>query len=283
VESTFHVLWQCKDAQDIWGMGPVIFQKRFYEGPYFMQVVEGMSKICDTQEFKLFVGITRRIWKRRNAYVHEGSFVHPSSILEQAREELGAYEHAQGKDRESESLTAPVEEQPNQKWKAPPHGWVKANWDAAVEKKTGRLGVGIIIRDDREECCAAKSWMRMGLLDPTAVEAMAAFLAVQMCTALGMQQVCFEGDARVVVDAVNRGESSENHWGHLVADILIGLRGIHHWKMRYVPQGVNRGAHILAKMATATGTNNEWFGAFPECIQTIIAAERCALIPSNYY
>jgi ribonuclease HI len=264
-------------------MGPVIFQKRFYEGPDFMQVAEGMSKTCDTQEFKLFAGITRRIWKRRNEYVHKGSFAHPSSILEQVREELRAYEHAQGKDREYESLIALVGEQTDQKWEFPPHGWVKANWDVAVERKTRRLGIGIIIRDDHGECCATKSWTRMGLLDPTAVEATAAFMAIQMCIVLGMQQVQFEVDARVVVDAVNRGESSENHWGHLVADILIGLQDILQWKMRYVPREVNRGAHVLAKMATATGTNNEWFGAFPECIQTIIAAERFALIPSNYY
>jgi hypothetical protein len=118
--------------------------------------------------------------------VHEGSFAHPNIILEQVREELGAYDRTQGKDREFELLTALAGVQVDQKWVASPHGWVKANWDAAVERKTGRLGVGIIIRDARGECCAAKSWTHMGFLDPTVVEATTAFMVVQMCIGLGM-------------------------------------------------------------------------------------------------
>lgn len=105
------------------------------------------------------------------------------------------YERVQGLDKEYVSSVALAGEQVDRRWVASPHGWVKANWDAAVERKIGRLGVGILIRNDRGKCCAAKSWTRMGLLDPIAMEAMAAFMAVQMCAALGMQQVLFEGDA----------------------------------------------------------------------------------------
>lgn len=84
-----------------------------------------------------------------------------------------------------------------------------------------------------------------------------------------------------MVEVVNRGESSDNHWGHLVADILSDLQGIQNWKMGYAPRIANRGAHDLAKLATTTVTNNEWLGVNPNCIQTIIATERLALVPSN--
>ena len=55
-----------------------------------------MRRKCDARDFKLFVGIIRHLWQRRNEFVHEGSFSHPSSVLEQAIEGLVAYERAQG-------------------------------------------------------------------------------------------------------------------------------------------------------------------------------------------
>jgi hypothetical protein len=71
-------------------MGPSIFHKSIYEGLDFIQVAEGMSKKCDARDFKLFVGIIRRLWQRRNDFVHEGSFSHPNSILKQVVEGLEA-------------------------------------------------------------------------------------------------------------------------------------------------------------------------------------------------
>jgi hypothetical protein len=35
------------------------------------------------------------------------------------------------------------------KWNAPPVRWYKANWDAAFDKHTGRVGVGVVVRDSQ--------------------------------------------------------------------------------------------------------------------------------------
>jgi hypothetical protein len=37
---------------------------------------------CNQEEIKLFVGIARRLWLRRNNLVHEGSLSHPISLVQ---------------------------------------------------------------------------------------------------------------------------------------------------------------------------------------------------------
>ena len=55
------------------------------------------------------------------------------------------------------------------------------------------------------------------------MEVIATFMAVQMCEGLGLQQVQLEGDARNVIEVVNKGELNGSWWGHLMGDILFTL------------------------------------------------------------
>ncbi|XP_059451001.1 uncharacterized protein LOC132181785 [Corylus avellana] len=229
-ESTFHILWQCQSAKDVWGVGNLKFQKSVFVGPSFIQADAGLEA-----------------FERAQAVTSQASSLHDS--------------HAP------------------HKWRAPSHGWLKANWDATVGRKNGRLGVGIVIRDHRGEMCATKSWTQSGLLDPTAMEAMATFVAVQMCKALGLQHVQLEGDAHNVVEAVNNTEPNGSCWGHLVADIPSVLHAVQHWEMKHVPREAHQGAHVLAKLATTNDMDCEWFFAPPDCIRVILTAEQSALIP----
>lgn len=84
VETGFHILWNCPSAMDVWSLCSVKFQKSSFQGPRFMQVVEGVFKKCTQEELQQFVGIARRIWLRRNEVVHGGGFTHPSVILQQS-------------------------------------------------------------------------------------------------------------------------------------------------------------------------------------------------------
>jgi hypothetical protein len=61
VETTFHILWQCQSAKDVWTVGSSTFQKSAFEGPGFLQVVEGMMRRCAEHDYKKFVGIARFI------------------------------------------------------------------------------------------------------------------------------------------------------------------------------------------------------------------------------
>jgi hypothetical protein len=95
VETTFHILWQCISARDVWGSGSVIFQKSCYSKPDFLHVTEDMITKCTTLEFQQFVGVARRLWLRRNTFIHDGSFLHPTTLLQQVKKGIEDFQLAQ--------------------------------------------------------------------------------------------------------------------------------------------------------------------------------------------
>jgi hypothetical protein len=131
-ETISHILWQCPSAQDVWSVGCRKFQKSFFPTTDFIKVAEGMLMKCDPEEFQLFVGIARRIWLRRNSLIHEEIFAHPNEILHSATTTLSDFHQEQELFTTGESQVIPSL---SCKWTAPPLGWVKANWDAAVNGK----------------------------------------------------------------------------------------------------------------------------------------------------
>ena len=40
---------------------------------------------------------------------------------------------------------------------APPIGSVKANWDLVIDKYYGRIGIGVVVRDSKDDIVVAKS------------------------------------------------------------------------------------------------------------------------------
>jgi hypothetical protein len=48
----------------------------------------------------------------------------------------------------------------------PPRGSVKVNWDAAINRDGGKIGVGIVARDHGGRVIAATCCITSALLDP---------------------------------------------------------------------------------------------------------------------
>ncbi|XP_059450901.1 uncharacterized protein LOC132181678 [Corylus avellana] len=94
VETVFHILWRCPSAMDVWGEGDRKFQKSSLNGPQFVQVVERMFQVCNLDEMRLFVGLARRIWLRRNEVIHGGSFASPKELLIRTRGALLDFQQA---------------------------------------------------------------------------------------------------------------------------------------------------------------------------------------------
>jgi hypothetical protein len=51
----------------------------------------------------------------------------------------------------------------------------KVNWDAAVDKKNGHIGLGIVVRDYEGVVLAARSTTKNFLVEPVVAEVLAAF------------------------------------------------------------------------------------------------------------
>lgn len=182
VETAFHIFWQCPSAMDVWCEGERKFQKSSFSGPEFVQVVEGMFNLCDMEEMRMFVGIARRIWLRRNEVVHGGLFSSPKELMLRTKGALLDYQQAQKKrvpTGVSNMLVPGL---------TPPAGWVLVNWDAALDKERGRVGMGVLLQDHTGKMLIAKCLTRRGYLSPEDAEAMAAITATQMCRTWGFDR-----------------------------------------------------------------------------------------------
>jgi hypothetical protein len=79
-------------------------------------------------------------------------------------------------------------------WRAPRAGWLKANWDAALNNTSRKMGIGVVVRNESGEVVAALAKVIPFVEDPTAAEAIAAWHAVNLCVDRGFHQVASVGE-----------------------------------------------------------------------------------------
>jgi hypothetical protein len=193
VEMNFHILWQCPTALDVWSMCPIKFQKTSIVGSCFLEVVEELFQKCSLEEMRLFIGLARKLLMRRNDILHGGSFVPPTVIFNQANRALEEFKVAQAE--------GPTNLPSNvigvlSRWKASNPGWVKINWDAALNSKENRQGGDVMIRDCAGNVLAARCFSHGGTSSPTVVESLATLVAIDLCRDKGFTHVHLEGDSK---------------------------------------------------------------------------------------
>ena len=119
-------------------------QKSSEAGDYFPDIFEAILQRCTTEETELFAVTTRKIWLRRNAVLHGEIFSHPTQLLKEAQNSLEEFQRIYSNDRSEEPTTRELTEV---SWKPPPSNIIKLNWNAGVNVKDGRVGLGLIARD----------------------------------------------------------------------------------------------------------------------------------------
>lgn len=80
-----HVLWECPATMDVWGCSKHIFQKGVTESRNFLQLAESMMARCGKDEVVTFVRLARKLWHRRNLWVHERRFTHPTVLVQETQ------------------------------------------------------------------------------------------------------------------------------------------------------------------------------------------------------
>ncbi|XP_059446681.1 uncharacterized protein LOC132178249 [Corylus avellana] len=209
-ETVCHILWDCPSARDVWGARGSIFHKCSITGVDFSHLAEEIRVIYGVENFGRFVDLARRIWLHRNIVVHGGRFTHSDILAQHMRMEGEEYKQAQ------------LIRSPN----SHDAGSGVSNWDLALDKHYGRIGVGVVVRDSRGAIVVARSLTIYGFVEPLAGEIMAACVAVSFCSEMEGHVIIFEGDALQVVTAVNSEQRNWSRNGHLIDDIKMLLQSI---------------------------------------------------------
>ena len=214
----------------------------------------------------------RRIWLRQNEVLYGGPFAHPEVLIQAAKDATVVFQAAQV----PISLVGAAKS--STRGRATLEGWVMANWDAAIDKKHGRWGLRVILRDHTGRMIAAKCSTRVGCLDPGAAEVVAALDAVLLCRKVDMDRIIFMGDAKMVVEAVLAQEPDWSTKGHIIEEIMEQIRSFHNWRMIHVPREKNQIAHVLARLGSTQGIENEWSFEPPNCISELLVTEQCVSV-----
>ncbi|KAF5476174.1 hypothetical protein F2P56_007909 [Juglans regia] len=186
----------------------------------------------DKTELSEIATVMRSLWLRRNEFCYEGLFKSPSQMLRTAKEELHEFEMAQQKliaNSQGNNI-----ERRNQVWQRPKENYIKVNWDAALDLKGRKAGLGVIIRDEDGEPLVAVEGQQTNVVNPAIVEIYALWKAMEIYRDLKMERVIFEGDAQLIVKAVNSQEEDRSVYGSIVevAKSLLGLwKG---WSVEFV-------------------------------------------------
>jgi ribonuclease HI len=89
----------------------------------------------------------------------------------------------------------------------------------------------------------------VGFLEPTVAKAWAMDQALQFGEQMGFNHLVLEGDAKVIVEAINSEDANWSMTGHLVMDLKTRLQEFEQWQVSAVGQERNNAAHCVAKMA----------------------------------
>ena len=112
-----------------------------------------------------------------------------------------------------------------------------------------------------------------GFLEPLAAKTWAAGQALQFGKEMGFFGIILEGDAKLVVDAINLEANDLSRIGHLVLDVRNLLHDFEQWKVQAMGRHANNVAHCMATFAKNKQMSRMWKGDYLECIREFVLKE----------
>ena len=134
-------------------------------------------------------------------------------------------------------------------WSPPKRGWFKINTDGAVFKDTGQSRIGVVVRNEKGELMGAMSKKILFPLGALEVEARAAEEGIIFARDLGLGEIMVEGDASIVISALENPEHSPSSIQKIVEGAQTKLKAFKQWKTNHVRRHCNFAAHLLARHA----------------------------------
>ncbi|XVF11523.1 hypothetical protein REPUB_Repub08aG0035500 [Reevesia pubescens] len=148
-------------------------------------------------------------------------------------------------------------------WQKPKHGFVKVNFDGAMNVAEGMGGSGVIIRDEEGIVLGACSLVHLGLQEPEIIEASAAFF----------QKMIVEGDAARVISLLRKSGEDFSSIGNLIKDYRSLCCNFQIVEMSHVKREANQDADCLAKYALNSKINSYWVEEYPSVLNNSIAPD----------
>lgn len=177
-----------------------------------------MYSKLDSHQLDLVFVIFYRIWCRMNAFVFNDSLKSPGVVLTFAKNELSDYVqvHQVAGISKAMSQGGPMDEI----WQPSVRAPFKVNFDASLDKNKGKaVGLKVVVRNVRGKMQVGRSTPMNSLQLVFLAESLALLNATELCADLGLHQVHFKGNTKLVIEAVLSSTADESWLGQVIEDI----------------------------------------------------------------
>ncbi|KAK6145715.1 hypothetical protein DH2020_022535 [Rehmannia glutinosa] len=178
------------------------------------------------------------IWKQRNSKFWNNTHLQEKDVVHYAITHLNEWTVA----RKKCTARGNDQEQRCCSWHPPPVGMYKCNVDASFFKYESKYGLGMSIRDD-----TGVQGEGLSLLE-----------GIKWSKALGLQNVIFEMDAKIVVDALKKTDTDLSEFGKIIHQCVSLLSFEPHFSVQQVRRQANMVAHAITRVAIFHASPTTW-------------------------
>lgn len=147
-----------------------------------------LANILDLIELQVTSYMFKLLWKKRNEWVHNSSFLHPTQLIAQATEANNSYLVVKfSYARNTIFLSRPSNLWSTHSWSKPPWGIIKENYDAVQNKASDKIWIGAIICDLDGKVLGSMRAPRNYTMSPLEAKAYGILLTTNFCKLVGFE------------------------------------------------------------------------------------------------
>ncbi|GLJ06385.1 hypothetical protein SUGI_0037820 [Cryptomeria japonica] len=160
------------------------------------------------------------------------------------------------------------------RWKAPPVGWLKLNFDGSCRGNPRVFGFGVVIHNSEGKLLLG-SYGAMRVATNNEAEIQALLEGLKLCVTNKMTKIVIEGDSLVIIQGIiKRGFQSRNlnKWVSCISRLL---NDINHYEITHTYREGNRVAECVANLGIDNphGTITFDMQSVSESIQDLIKVD----------
>ncbi|KAK3188891.1 hypothetical protein Dsin_028452 [Dipteronia sinensis] len=261
-ETTLHALWCCPMLRPIRAMCQFMKGFKVRDEMLFVDFMAVCRDRLILEDFELLCLILWKIWYCRNGRIHNSILILDDDLVPWAMDYLADFKNANS----SVKNVSPVGSPSSMLWSPPAIGQLKMNTDAALDAESGRVGVGITIRNHLGEVMASSAQSVEAGHSPQVAEALAIFRGLIFARDSWLLPCSVESDAQVIVNLINSDDTPLSEVGLIVNDINRFLGSNQGCSISFVPRTANRAAHGLAKFSLSANFDNFWMEEVLPCV-----------------
>ncbi|KAG2327931.1 hypothetical protein Bca52824_010659 [Brassica carinata] len=269
VETANHLFFQCPYAQQVWRqsglMIPTLHDSHISIDDKLLMLLHLSKDSAIPRNVRLRpIWILWRLWKSRNELIFNSKVI-PHEVcftlaVSDVHEWVSCTAHLETGVSPARQQTQPMQYR-SSKWKKPPMGWVKCNYDSSHRNDNTPSGMGWIIRSCNGTFLHCGHGLFEGRTTVVESEATSLIWAMQACLSLGYRNIIFEGDNLQLKNVLQDNESNIK-LQNLKSSIMGLQQGFARSRFDHCKREANGCADKLAKFSI---TCNHVWGVYHIC------------------